>query len=85
MNTKLVDAILQLIDALPPEDKATVIKKVEKPEDWQTTLDQIMEHRKAIHDRRKSKAFDPSIDDVFAEMREDRSQELLEACSPQPE
>lgn len=84
MNTKLVDAILQLIDALPPKEQKLLHEKIERKQNWQQTKERILKRGKAIGKRQRDNFYD-AIDEVFHQMREERSQELFEACSRKQE
>lgn len=80
MNTKLVDSIIQLIDALTPEEQNFLHEKIDYKRNWQVTKERILKRSKAIWER-QGDTFSDSIDQVFHQMREERSQELFEACS----
>ncbi|MBP0030421.1 hypothetical protein [Roseofilum sp. Guam] len=84
MNTKLVDSIVQLIDALPPKEQKLLHEKIERKQNWQETKERILKRGQAIWERQGDDFYD-AIDEVFHQMREERSQELFEACSRKQE
>ncbi|MDB9519712.1 hypothetical protein PN466_22470 [Roseofilum reptotaenium CS-1145] len=84
MNTKLVDSIVQLIDALPPKEQKLLHEKIERKQNWQETKERILKRGQAIRERQGDDFYD-AIDEVFHQMREERSQELFEACSRKQE
>ncbi len=45
----------------------------------------ILKRSQAIFERRGGKPFDPSIDEIIHQMREERNQQLMEACFPSEE
>ncbi len=83
MNTKLVQTLAQIILSLP-EDERTLLDSELKPKpDWRETMKQIDEHRAAIH-ATAGKPLEPS-EDIIHQMREERTEQLIQACFPESE
>lgn len=53
--------------------------------DWETIRFRILKRSQAIFKRRGGKLFDPSIDEIIHQMREEHTQQLMEACFPSEE
>ena len=80
MNTQLVKTLAQIIKSLSEEERRLLEVELQPQSDWETIKKRIIERGKAIDRRLGGKPFNPSIDDVFYQMREERSQELMQAC-----
>ncbi|MEC4807158.1 MAG: hypothetical protein SAJ12_11150 [Jaaginema sp. PMC 1079.18] len=76
MNTQLVNSLVQIIQSLSSEEQQLLQQKLSQTSNSTQILDIIDEHRKAIHTRRQNQPFNPGIDEIFTQMREERSQEL---------
>lgn len=80
MNTQLVKTLAQIIKSLSEEERSLLEAELQPQRDWETTKKRILERGKAISQRLGGKPFNPSIDDIFYQMREERSEELMQAC-----
>lgn len=85
MNTPLVDSLVQAILALSPEERALLEEKLHLKTDWRETLKRIDEHRAAAYAERGGKPLDVPVEDIIYQMREERTEELMRACSPKSE
>lgn len=52
---------------------------------WEETLERIEARRKTIHARTGGKPFKPSVTEIIHQMREERDEQLMQACFPQNE
>ena len=52
---------------------------------WEETLERIEARRKTIHARTGGKPFKPSVTEIIHQMREERDEQLMQACFPQDE
>ncbi len=85
MNTKLVQTLAQIILSLP-EDERTLLDSELKPKpDWRETRANIINRGAAIQARRSEKPFEPSVDEIIHQMREERTEQLIQACFPESE
>lgn len=85
MNTKLVESLVQVINSLSEEEKNLLQEKLQHKEDWEETLERIEARRKTIHARTGGKPFEPSVTEIIHQMREERDEQLMQACCPQDE
>ncbi|NJK58215.1 MAG: hypothetical protein HC939_20680 [Pleurocapsa sp. SU_5_0] len=85
MNTKLVESLVQVINSLSSEEKKLLEEKLKPQSDWEETLERIQARRKKIHARRGGKPFKPSVTEIIHQMREERDEQLMQACLPQDE
>lgn len=81
MNTQLVDTLAQIINALTPEEKALLEEKTTSNTN-QDAYQKMVEVREKILERRGGKPLDMDVSDMIYQMREERSQELMDACFP---
>jgi hypothetical protein len=80
MNTQLVKTLAQIIQTLSEEERILLESELQPKQDWETTKKRILERNQKIYQQREGKPLEPSIDDIFTQMREERSQELMQAC-----
>ncbi len=83
MNTQLVKTLAQIIKNLSEEERILLESELHPKQDWETTKKRIIERNQKIYKQREGKPLEPSIDDIFDEMREERSEELMQACFPE--
>lgn len=83
MNTQLVKTLAQIIQTLSEEERILLESELHSQQDWETTKKRILERNQKICQQREGKSLEPSIDEIFYQMREERSQELMQACSPE--
>ena len=81
MNTQLVDTFAQIINALTPEEKALLEEKTTSNKN-QEAYQKMLEVREKIVERRGDKPLDIDVSEMIYQMREERSQELMDACFP---
>ncbi len=82
MNTQLVKTLAQIIQSLSEEERILLEVELHPQSDWETTKQRIIERGKDIKQHLEKKGLTLSIDDVFEEMREERSEQLMQVCSP---
>lgn len=85
MNTKLVESLVQVINSLSKEEKKLLNEKLKPESNWEETLERIEARRKKIHARTGGKPFEPSVTEIIHQMREERDEQLMQACLPQDE
>lgn len=85
MNTQLVESLVQVINSLSSEEKNLLQEKLQRQEDWEKQRSRIIERAKKIHARRGGKPFKPSVTEIIHQMREERDEQLMQACCPQDE
>ena len=81
MNTQLVYTLTQIINALTPEEKALLQEKITS-KNSQEAYQKMVEVREKIWLRRGGKPLDMDVSEMIEQMREERSQELMDACFP---
>lgn len=85
MNTKLVESLVEVINSLSQEEKNLLKEKLQPESNWEETLERIEARRKKIHARTGGKPFKPSVTEIIHQMREERDEQLMQACFPQDE
>ena len=85
MNTQLVESLVQVINSLSEEERNLLEEKLHHKSDWEATLERIEARRKKIHARTGGKPFKPSVTEIIHQMREERDEQLMQACCPQDE
>lgn len=85
MNIQLVESLVEIINSLSTEERQLLEEKLTHKSDWETIRFRILKRSQAIYERRGGKPFDPSIDEIIHQMREERNQQLMEACFPNEE
>ena len=83
MNTKLVESLVEVINSLSEEEKNLLQEKLQRQEDWEKQRSRIIERAKKIHARRGGKPFKPSVTEIIHQMREERDEQLMQACFPE--
>lgn len=91
MNRLLVESLIQVIDALPEEDRAFLEEKLEEKKheredfmssDWQKIRARILKRGKESSLRRGGKPLDPPPEEIIRQLREERIEQLMQACFP---
>jgi predicted phosphohydrolase len=82
MNTQLVKTLAQIIKTLSKEEQILLESELHPQHDWETIKKRILERNQKIY-QREGKSLETSIDEIFAQMREERSQELMQTCFPE--
>lgn len=83
MNTKLVESLVEVINSLSEEERNLLQEKLQRQEDWEKQRSRIIERAKKIHARRGGKPFKPSVTEIIHQMREERDEQMMQACFPQ--
>jgi hypothetical protein len=86
MNTKLVDSPVQIIKSLTIEEPIFLEGKLQTAKNkltWQENQQQLMEFQKKISERRGGKPFDPPPEEIIHQMREERTEQIMNACFPE--
>lgn len=81
MNTQLVKTLAQIIQSLSEEERILLEVELHPQSDWETVKKRIIKRGKDIKQNLEEKGLTLSIDDVFEEMREERSEQLMQVCS----
>jgi hypothetical protein len=76
MNIQLVESLANVIKALSVEERELLNQKLTHQSNWQNLRPRILANAQAIHQRRSGQAFEPDIDQIIDQMREERDQEL---------
>lgn len=82
MNIQLVESLGQIILSLSSEESVLLEEWLEQKTNWRKSLQRIREHRTAIYVERGGKSFDPPVEEVIQQMREERTEELMRAYVP---
>ena len=91
MNRLLVESLIQVIDALPEEDRTFLKEKLEAKKherehfsssDWQKIRSRILDRGKESSLRRGGKPLDPPPEEIIRQLREERTEQLMQACFP---
>ena len=85
MNTKLVESLVEVINSLSEEEKNLLQEKLQRQSDWEKQRSRIIARAKKIHARRGGKPFKPSVTEIIHQMREERDEQLMQACFPERE
>jgi hypothetical protein len=89
MNKFLIESIVQLVNSLPLEERKIVEEKIlenkDRRENWRENLKRIEEDRAKFYASRDGKPLEPPVDEIIHQMREERTQQLMEACFPKSE
>jgi CHASE3 domain sensor protein len=93
MNTKLVESLVQVINSLSEEERNFLREKMQPQSDWEKQRSRTIERAKTISDkpngmaslRNQGKPLSPSVTEIIHQMREERDEQLMQACFPQDE
>jgi CHASE3 domain sensor protein len=85
MNTQLVESLIQVINSLSKEERNLLEEKLQRQADWEETRSRIIERGKIISDRNRGKPLSPSVTEIIHQMREERDEQLMQACFPERE
>ncbi|MDJ0687294.1 MAG: hypothetical protein QNJ41_02180 [Xenococcaceae cyanobacterium MO_188.B32] len=64
------------------EETNLLQEKLAPESNWEETLERIEARRKEIHARTGGKPFKPSVTEIIHQMREERDEQLMQACFP---
>jgi hypothetical protein len=79
VNVKLVKTLAEIIRSFSEEEKSLLETELHAPSNWEITKERILQRGKAIEQRLAGNPLTPSIDDIFYQMREERSEQLMQA------
>lgn len=82
MNVPLVESLMQVILALPPEERTLLEERLHRQTNWRETLQQIDNLQAQIKADRGGKPLDLPVDEIIHQMREERTEELMRNCFP---
>jgi CHASE3 domain sensor protein len=85
MNTKLFESLVQVINSLSEEERNFLREKMQPQSDWEKQRSRIIERAKKISDRNQGKPLSPSVTEIIDQMREERDEQLMQACFSQKE
>lgn len=89
MNKLLIESIVQLVNSLPLEERKVVEQKIlenkDRRENWKEHLERIRKDKAELYASRGGKPLEPPVDEIIHQMREERTQQLIEACFPKSE
>jgi hypothetical protein len=84
MNIELVKTLAQIIKNLSKEERHLLEAELHPAQnDWETTKQIIIERNQKISQQLGGKSLDSFIDEVFEQMREERSEQLMQAGAPE--
>lgn len=81
MNIQLVESLASAIKALSTEEQELLNQKLTHQSNWQNLRTKILADAQAVQQRRNGQAFEPDIDQIIHQMREERDEELLSGLS----
>ncbi|MDJ0736897.1 MAG: hypothetical protein QNJ47_22990 [Nostocaceae cyanobacterium] len=85
MNIQLVESLANVIKALSIEERELLNQKLANQSNWQDLRPRILANAQAIQKRRGGKPFEPNIDQIIHQMREERDQQLTADLFSSPE
>lgn len=85
MNTKLVKTLSQIIRSLSEEERTLLESELKLKPDWRETLQKMQELGDKISVRRGGKPLEPPPEELIRQMREERTEQLMQACCPDDE
>lgn len=85
MNVQLVESLANVIQALSPEERELLNEKLIHQCHWQSLRSKILSNAQAIQQRRGGQPIEPGIDEIIAQMREERDEQLMTAMFPREE
>ncbi|MDF5719194.1 MAG: hypothetical protein PUP91_01610 [Rhizonema sp. PD37] len=85
MNIQLVESLANAIKALSSEERELLNQKLTYQSNWQNLRSTILANAQAIQQRRIGQSFEPDIDEIVHQMREERDRELMASWFPNQE
>jgi len=82
MNTKLVKILAEIIRSLSEAERTLLFAELQPLPDWRETLKKMQELGDKISARHGGKPLEQSVDEIFQQMREERTKQLMQACFP---
>jgi CHASE3 domain sensor protein len=81
MNIQLVESLANAIKALSTEERELLNQKITHQSNWQNLRTKILADAQAVQQRHHGQVFEPNIDQIIHQMREERDEELLSGLS----
>ncbi|MCC5637509.1 hypothetical protein LC593_16995 [Nostoc sp. CHAB 5844] len=85
MNIQLVESLVNAINALSIEERELLNQKLTHKSHWQNLRPKILANAQAIQQRLSGQPFEPDIDQIIHQMREERDQQLIADLFPSQE
>ncbi|BAY15816.1 hypothetical protein NIES21_16350 [Anabaenopsis circularis NIES-21] len=85
MNIQLVEYLANAIKALSIEERELLSQKLTNQSNWQNLRQKILANAQAIQQRLNAQPFEPDIDQIIHQMREERDNELIADLFPSQE
>ncbi|AFY32266.1 hypothetical protein [Calothrix sp. PCC 7507] len=85
MNIQLVESLANAIKALSIEERELLNQKLISQSNWQTLRPKVLANAQAMQQRRSGQSFEPDVDQIIHQMREERDQQLLVDLFPRQE
>jgi hypothetical protein len=79
VNIQLIKTLAEIIHSLSEEERTLLETELQAKTNWEITKERILQRGKAIEQRLAGNLLTPSIDDIFYQMREERSEQLMQA------
>jgi hypothetical protein len=73
VNVQLIKTLAEIIHSLSEEERNLLETELHAKSNWEITKERILQRGKAIEQRLAGNPLTPSIDDIFYQMREERS------------
>jgi hypothetical protein len=80
VNVQLIKTLAEIIRSLSEEERTLLETELQAKTNWEITKERILKRGKAIEQRLAGNPLTPSIDDIFYQMREERSEQLMQVC-----
>lgn len=77
MNSQLIKTLAQIIQSLSQEERNLLETELNHKKDWYTIKSRIMNRSQIIRQQLAEQNQELFIDDIFEQMREKRSQDLM--------
>lgn len=82
MNAQLVKTLAQIIRTLSEEERELLNSEIRPLSSDGKTLEKMRKLGDKIKARRLGKPLQPSPEELIREMREERTEQIMQACSP---
>ncbi len=83
MNTSLVEALAQAVLSLSPEERRLLYQRVFNKPIWRETQQSLADVHTQILEDRVGSPPDLDVVDQIHQMRDERTEQLLQVCFPQ--
>ena len=85
MNANLVKTLAQIIRSLSEEEQTLLESELKPKLDRRKTIQKMQELGDKISVRRGGKLLEPPPEELIRQMREERTEQLIQACCPDDE